>query len=856
MLLLLLAGCSCAPPSEDTAPEDLAATPDRAADDLETLRARSASDIGGRVVDGLPRLVLMEVPLEGVEADPVAATLAYFVEFKDLYRLADPAAELVPTTVFHAEGGGQVVTWRQYAGGVPILGASLQAWVVDGKLRATLGSWLPTASDFVVDVEPSLRGWQVVEIARDGGNNALLAPPALVVADGRIVPELAAGPALVWRVDLFGENDRETTFVHAQTGEVLLRFDPVPEADTWENYDADYASVEDIAASVCWWCSFTDWGDEDGNGDWSADQDPSSDLQDFQAAMHDVETFYDNFDHHGWQDEGDSNDTLYNFLYVTYEGGDLNASADAKYGVQFYSAGMVARDVVAHEYTHLWTAHESQFWYGGETGAIAESLADSFAVWRDMSAGVADPQSIGEATVKGRLRDWCDPNAEGDPDHVLPQLSSDGVGLRPTSPASVDNDWGFVHTNSGILNAAACRITNGYEEDGYDIPAYGWLSAARIYYPVVMLDGFGEYTTFEQFGSAVWLMQALGSEKFLGDRSDPDEKAACHVGSAFDSVGIITWAEDSDCDGKFDKFEDDDQDLVPNDSDNCPVIPNPLQENLDADNWGDACDGDMDNDTVNNWHDNCPRASNKNQNDKSGDGVGDACDNTDGDAFGDSADLCPYDASSNLDFDFDKIGDECDDDDDGDQAWDEIDNCLRLPNPDQLDADGDDVGDACDNCRTVANSSQSDCDSDGLGDPCEGTVATGILLCLPEFEADLLLGDAEVTLIPGDFLPLPDNCPQCGERTGKDWSERTEATLRLTGVAAMTLQVIDRHGNVVARAFGEDNIVDLQLEGGPGWSYRAPGSDGAFTDDLGFTLLTGFGEGAENLPTQITMEWR
>lgn len=50
--------------------------------------------------------------------------------------------------------------------------------------------------------------------------------------------------------------------------------------------------------------------------------------------------------------------------------------------------------------------------------------------------------------------------------------------------------------------------------------------------------------------------------------------------------------------------------------------------------------------------------------------------------------------------------------------------------------------------------------------------------------------------------------------------------------------------------------MDLQLEGGPGWSYRAPGSDGAFTDDLGFTLLTGFGEGAENLPTQITMEWR
>lgn len=459
----------------------------------------------------------------------------------------------------------------------------------------------------------------MVEIARDGGNDLLLAPTVLVVADGRIVPELATGPALVWRVDLFGENDRETTFVHAQTGEVLLRFDPVPEADTWENYDADYASVSDIGASTCWWCSFTDWGDEDGDGDWSVDQDPASDLRDFQTAMHDVETFYDNFDHHGWQDEGNDNDTLYNFLYVTHPGVNPNASADPKNGLQYFSSGMVTNDIVAHEYAHLWTAYESQFWYGGETGAIAESLADSFAVWRDMSAGVADLQSIGEDTVSGRFRDWCEPSAEGHPDHVLASASSDGVGMRPTSPATEDNDKGFVHTNSGMLNAAACRITNGYEEDGYDIPAYGWLSAARIYYPVVMLDGFGEYTTFDQFATAVWLMQALGSEKFVNDRSDPDEKAACHVGSAFDSVGLITWAEDSDCDGKFGKTEDDDLDLVTNDWDNCPFIPNPGQGNIDANKWGDACDGDMDNDSVSNWQDNCPRVSNAKQTDQDND---------------------------------------------------------------------------------------------------------------------------------------------------------------------------------------------------------------------------------------------
>ena len=59
--------------------------------------------------------------------------------------------------------------------------------------------------------------------------------------------------------------------------------------------------------------------------------------------------------------------------------------------------------------------------------------------------------------------------------------------------------------------------------------------------------------------------------------------------------------------------DDPDGDGVASSIDNCPLIPNPLQEDTDNDSRGDVCD-------------NCPTAPNANQADSDGDGEGDACD--------------------------------------------------------------------------------------------------------------------------------------------------------------------------------------------------------------------------------------
>ena len=101
-----------------------------------------------------------------------------------------------------------------------------------------------------------------------------------------------------------------------------------------------------------------------------------------------------------------------------------------------------------------------------------------------------------------------------------------------------------------------------------------------------------------------------------------------------------------------------DGDGIPNDVDNCPLTPNPLQEDTDNNGIGDACQ-DTDGDTVLDTADNCPLTANADQLDTENDGVGDACDNCTSVANGT---LLPVGKSaiSQRDTDSDGFGNMCD----------------------------------------------------------------------------------------------------------------------------------------------------------------------------------------------------
>ncbi len=130
------------------------------------------------------------------------------------------------------------------------------------------------------------------------------------------------------------------------------------------------------------------------------------------------------------------------------------------------------------------------------------------------------------------------------------------------------------------------------------------------------------------------------------------------------------------------------EDICTNPWDNCPLVPDTSQTDLDRDGVGDLCD-------------NCPNVNNTDQNDTDVDGVGDVCDtgnDQDADGIQDDRDNCPSVANSNQhDADADGIGDLCDRDADNDGILNENDNCWIVPNPNQKNKDNDSRGDACDN---------------------------------------------------------------------------------------------------------------------------------------------------------------
>jgi len=68
-----------------------------------------------------------------------------------------------------------------------------------------------------------------------------------------------------------------------------------------------------------------------------------------------------------------------------------------------------------------------------------------------------------------------------------------------------------------------------------------------------------------------------------------------------------------------------DKDGIPDTLDNCVNVANPLQEDVDRNGRGDACD-DFDRDGRINSKDNCPNDPNRDQKDKDSDGIGDVCD--------------------------------------------------------------------------------------------------------------------------------------------------------------------------------------------------------------------------------------
>ncbi len=168
----------------------------------------------------------------------------------------------------------------------------------------------------------------------------------------------------------------------------------------------------------------------------------------------------------------------------------------------------------------------------------------------------------------------------------------------------------------------------------------------------------------------------------------------------------------------LDGGDDTDGDRVLDAEDNCPLTSNPSQVlptfYLDADNDGlgdpnvfvETCEAPPG--YVSNFADNCPTIPSSDKTDTDGDKIGNICDDDDdGDGVPDAQDCAPLNPligrfnSYYADFDGDGFGDPNDVIRDCTQpdgyVTNNTDNCPSVSNADQMDSDNDGVGNACDN---------------------------------------------------------------------------------------------------------------------------------------------------------------
>jgi Zn-dependent metalloprotease len=442
---------------------------------VQSLRQRGAANVYYHAGTGKVRFLGAQAGRAlaqpyGLSADVAAAEAAqtFLGAYGGMFGLADAGQELTLKSPNESlDRGRSKVRFQQVYNGIPVLAGELVANLDAAKnILSVSGEILP---DINIDTQATVDA----EVARQTALNLVskvygvdqatlqVSEAQLWIYNPVLLTSEKGRTSLVWRMEVTPVElgpIRELVLVDAHRGHIVLNFNQVDTAKSWQTYTAGNGTSLP-GTLVCTGATC-----------------PSSDTH-VLGAHNNASSTYDFYNTNFGRDSiNGAGMTLISTVHYdwNYDNAFWNGT-QMVYGD--YRTYPIADDVVAHEMTHGVTNYESNLFYYYQSGAINESISDVFGEFVDLWNGTGtDTPAVrwymGEDVQPGgAIRNMKNPPEFSNPDKMTSSYYYTGSG-----------DNGGVHYNSGVGNKAAYLMVDGGSFNGYTITGLGLTKVAHIWY--------------------------------------------------------------------------------------------------------------------------------------------------------------------------------------------------------------------------------------------------------------------------------------------------------------------------------------------------------------------------------------
>ena len=490
----------------------------------DNLKAKAQIEPGYYLgVNDTPRLIAGDFTGYENKQDAESIAWTFIKENKSLYQIKNPEKELevsekteTPNTIN--------IEFVQRHKGIPVYGAYVVVRVsLDLKIESVFSTYVPNID---IKTESEISKENAVknsEIEGDTESFLVIYSPNVYNNEG--------DAELAWYV----KGEEESLFINAETGDLIDGYSNIRYALDRETYTAGFQ--KDSTGIL--------WINENGQVLGLPAGEPD------QAGINvhnNAGNTYNYYHSRLGRDSWDGNSATY-ISVANYRKDPAKVYNNAFWNGSKVIYGEVLAnsiDVTAHEWTHAINGQTANSQYKGESGAIDEGLADTFATFVQSYTGVNN-WTLGEDI--GMIKtDLENPNNYGLPDDVNdPQF----VQINP--PCKKDNDHCGVHTNVGVIGKAAQLLVDGGVHNDIIVPQLGILKTEKLLYHVLS-EKLISTSGFDDMRNEAVEAAKKGFTTSYGIEYTFTKKERASVINAFASVGI--GEEDSNYDG----FPDDQKD--------------------------------------------------------------------------------------------------------------------------------------------------------------------------------------------------------------------------------------------------------------------------------------------------------